>query len=73
MTFWIKKWKNKFCGITQTRLRPGKNKQGNTYSIFLDCKHGFYRSVLIEWIKHCPTNNLTCPTCRKEFVLNVMI
>ena len=65
--FWKKKWENKTCGITLSRLRPGYNKYGQSYSVFLPCKHGFYRSVLIEWIKSCPTTNVTCPTCRKNF------
>ena len=62
--FWKNKWHNKVCGITKCRLRPGKNKSGEAYSVFLDCKHGFYRSVLIEWIMSCPTPNVTCPLCR---------
>ena len=62
--FWKKKWKDKICGITTTRLRPGNNINGVSYSVFLDCNHGFYRSVLIEWIKNCPTENVTCPLCR---------
>jgi hypothetical protein len=66
-TFWKKKWHNKVCGITQSRLRPGKNKYGLSYSIFLDCNHGFYRSALTEWIRKCPSENPTCPICRSEF------
>lgn len=73
MNFWKRKWENKMCGITQTRLRPGKNKRGRKYVIFLDCKHGYYRSALIEWIKYCPTERLSCPVCRKEFYLNVLL
>lgn len=65
--FWKKKWENKICGITHTRLRPGKNKDGLTYTVFLDCNHGFYRSVLEEWIKNCPINPPTCPICRHSF------
>lgn len=63
--FWKKKWCEKTCGITQTRLRPGKNKYGLSYSVFLKCSHGFYRSVLIEWIRNCPTEIPTCPVCRQ--------
>lgn len=63
-SFWRKKWSGKICGITQSRLRPGFNKHGYSYSVFLECSHGFYRSVLIEWIKNCPTNEVTCPICR---------
>lgn len=65
--FWKNKWKDQVCGITKSRLRPGKNKYNLSYSIFLDCTHGFYRSVLTEWIKNCPTENPTCPICRKPF------
>lgn len=70
--FWKNKW-NKTCGITKGRLRPGKNKYDLSYSVFLDCSHGFYRSALIEWIKNCPSENPTCPICRKEFKLNSIL
>lgn len=66
-SFWRKKWENKVCGITHTRLRPGKNKDGLSYSVFLPCKHGFYRSVLDKWIKTSPKDSTTCPLCRKKF------
>ena len=68
--FWKIKWDDKICGITKSRLRPGKNTEGLSYTVFLDCTHGFYRSVLLEWIKHCPTDNLTCPICRKHININ---
>ena len=64
--FWKKKWFEKICGITKTRLRPGKNKNGLPYSIFLSCSHCFYRSVLLEWIKNCPHEIPTCPICRQN-------
>lgn len=64
--FWGKKWNGKLCGITKTRLRPGRNKNGFSYSIFLTCSHGFYRSVLVEWIKNCPRETPTCPICRQD-------
>lgn len=61
--WWNKKYgKDKICSITQTRLRPGKNKNGKSYSIFLKCKHGFCRSALLKWLE---TNN-TCPLCRTK-------
>lgn len=66
-SFWKTKWNDKVCGITHSRLRPGKNKHGESYSVFLTCKHGFYRSVILEWIKNCYPNNPTCPVCRKSF------
>ena len=45
--FWNKKYgRNKLCGITHTRLRPGKNKDGVSYVIILKCGHGFYRKPL---------------------------
>ena len=65
--FWQKKWNGEVCGITHGRLRPGLNKKGIPFSIFLECNHGFYRSAIIEWIKVCHPNNPTCPICRKEF------
>lgn len=59
-----KKWgKDKICGITLTRLRPGKNSYGLSYVTKLDCEHSFYTKPLIEWSKL----NHTCPLCRKEF------
>ena len=66
LPFWAKKW-NQPCGITHSRLRPGRNKNGVSYSVFLDCSHGFYRSVLIEWIKNFSMSLPTCPICRKKF------
>lgn len=72
-SYWKNKWKEKICGITQTRLRPGKNKYGQSYSVFLQCTHGFYRSTLIEWIKNCPTPCPTCPICRVEFNSNSIL
>jgi hypothetical protein len=65
--YWKKKWENKICAITRTRLRPGKNKDGLSYTVFLNCKHGFYRRALIEWIKTCPKYVPTCPICRNMF------
>ena len=66
--FWSKKWgKDKLCGITLSRLRPGKNKLGYKHSIYLSCNHGFYRKPLIKWIIECDIKNPTCPTCRKIF------
>lgn len=70
--FWKDKWV-KTCGITKSRLRPGKNKYGLSYSVFLTCKHGFYRNVLIEWIKNCPSEQPTCPMCRKIFKVNSIL
>jgi hypothetical protein len=67
---WKKKWKDKVCGITRGRLRPGKNKHGQTHVVFLKCslgEHGFYRNPLIEWIKNCPSDKPTCPMCRESF------
>lgn len=49
--WWDKKYgKNAICGITKTRLRPGKNKNGISYIITLPCNHSFYRKPLINWI-----------------------
>ena len=59
-----KKWGNdKVCGITFSRLRPGKNHYGLSYTTELSCKHRFYTKALIEWSK---TEN-SCPLCRKNF------
>lgn len=66
--FWHKKWgTDKVCGITHTRLRPGKNREGIPYTITLKCRHSFYRIVLTEWVKKCYPVKPTCPNCRTEF------
>ena len=66
-SYWKKRWEEQVCGITKTRLRPRKNKDGLSYTVFLDCNHGLYRSPLKEWIKICPTYVPTCPICRTMF------
>lgn len=64
--WWDKKWgKNKSCGITQMRLRPGKDIFDNKKCVFLDCGHGFYRSAIIEWYNSCQKPIPDCPLCRK--------
>lgn len=70
--YWKKKWENQFCGVTKTRLRPGKNKNMLSYTVFLNCGHGFYRTVLKEWVKTCPSYIPTCPLCRKMFDPNII-
>lgn len=61
--FWDKKWgKDSICGITLTRLRPGKDSEGRNHVYTIsNCGHMFYRKALIEWIAN---DNETCPTCR---------
>ena len=63
--FWDKKYgKNAICAITMSRLRPGKNRKGDSYVIKLKkCKHSFYRKAFEKWKN---THN-TCPVCRQEF------
>jgi coenzyme F420-reducing hydrogenase beta subunit len=59
--WWSKKWgKDKVCGITHTRLRPGKSIDDVSYTITLNCNHTFYRKPLEKWL----TKKNTCPTCR---------
>ena len=66
--WWTKKYgKGKICAITNMRLRPGKNKYNQPYSIFLGCKHGFYRSALMSWVLTKPDISPTCPLCRQAF------
>ena len=62
--FWDNKYgRDAICAITLTRLRPGKNKEGESYVIHLKgCKHSFYRSAFYEWEK----DHDTCPVCRAE-------
>ena len=64
--WWNKKYGNEhICAITRIRLRSGVNKDGLSRVIFLNCKHGFYRKALQEWIKNSPIP--ICPLCRKSF------
>jgi len=66
--FWNKKWgKDAVCAITHVRLRPGKNRFGVPYTITLPCKHRYYRSALVQWVKSSPQQ--TCPMCRKKIYL----
>jgi hypothetical protein len=71
--WWDKKW-NKVCGITQARIRPGKNKNGVPHVVHLPCSHSFYTNALLEWMSQYPeSNHSTCPCCRKEFTLQTLI
>lgn len=66
--WWNKKYgRESICGITRSRLRPGTNKHGQTYSVFLSCKHGYCRSALKQWVLTNPGRTPTCPLCRAEF------
>jgi hypothetical protein len=66
--WWHTKYgKDSICAITKARLRPGKNKKGEPYTVFLSCKHGFYKSALLSWIKSSIIP--TCPLCRKEIII----
>ena len=65
MPWWDKKYgKNAICAISMTRLRPGKNKDNVSYSIYLQCKHGFVRSAFVRWVE---SGKRTCPVCRSKF------
>ena len=69
--FWNKKWgKDKICPISHTRLRPGKNKDGLSYTIMLKCKHMYYRQALKNWYLSNNQNNNNCPICRTKFKWN---
>lgn len=66
--WWANKYgKGRICAITNTRLRPGKNKYGQRYAIFLSCRHGFNRKALMSWVLARPAETPTCPLCRKGF------
>lgn len=68
--WWKKKWDSEhICGITHVRLRSGRSKSGIPYVTKLKCKHRFYTNPLLEWMKHCPSNEPTCPVCRGKFDL----
>ena len=72
--WWSKKWgADKICGITHTRLRPGKNKKGIYRTTRLSCKHAFCTYPLLKWIKICPSSVPTCPVCRRPFGLEELI
>ena len=67
-SWWNKKYgKDKLCGITRARLRPGIDKRGESYVVFLPCAHGFYRIALKNWVLTKPEQNPSCPMCRKIF------
>ena len=69
-SWWNKKWgKEHICGITRTRLRPGKNKNGKPYVTCLKCTHSFYTKALEKWVIMCPESPPTCPCCRKTFIM----
>ena len=67
--FWNKKWgKDQKCAITCSRLRPGKDCNGLSYTIELECGHRFWRKALLQWIIASYSNdNLepSCPVCRQ--------
>ena len=71
--FWDKKWgRNAICPISQSRLRPGKNIYGVSYTIRLPCKHRFYRSALVKWVSTMSSRQngiASCPLCRKNIYL----
>ena len=72
MPFWSVDWgKDAICAITHTRLRPGKDVNGNPYVCKLGCGHRFYRSALLEWIRYQMKRRVdrTCPLCRKTVKL----
>jgi hypothetical protein len=67
--WYIKKWdKDNICGITQCRLRPGKDIYGKTYVITLPvCKHRFYRTAIFNLcVFNFPKIKIPCPICRHE-------
>ena len=71
-SWWDKKYgKDRICAITRTRLRPGKNKDGMSRTVFLPCKHGFKRYALIQMIAANETDFLSCPLCRKRYYLKL--
>ena len=72
--WWSYKWgSNALCGITHTRLRPGREKNGVPNIITLECSHRFYTSALLHWALSCPTENPTCPLCRHFFDISILL
>lgn len=69
-SWWNTKWNNdNICGITHTRLRPGKNKNGLPYTIRLKCSHRFYMNPLLHWLER----SSTCPCCRRSISLQDLL
>ena len=66
--WWEKKWKDKVCPITQTRVRPGKNTKGIPYTTVLSCSHAFCTRAIQAWAKR----QATCPMCRKPFTFTIV-
>ena len=68
--WWTKKWDNKICGITHTRLRPGTNNYGVKYTTTLVCGHSFYTKPLTEWVETCirTFKDPSCPICRETIM-----
>lgn len=72
--WWSKKWgSDKTCSITHTRVRPGKNSKNVYYTTRLKCSHSFCTYPLLEWVKNCPKDEVTCPVCRRPFQLQDLI
>lgn len=70
--FWAKKWGKDFiCPISQSRLRPGKDKNNIAYVRSLKCGHRFWRKAIDTWVITQVKNSqsLTCPVCRAKFLL----
>jgi hypothetical protein len=68
--WWNKKWgSDAICGITQTRLRPGFDKNNISRTTRLSCSHRFYTLEILEWAQKCPGKLPTCPLCRQEFTV----
>jgi hypothetical protein len=72
--FWTNKWgKEHFCGITYSRLRPGKNSKGVYYTSTLKCGHRFCTYPLLNWLKVNNSFKVGCPICRKPFSIVDML
>lgn len=72
--FWCKKWgKEHCCGITFSRLRPGKNKKGVYYTTDLKCGHRFCTYPLLNWMKVSNNSDAKCPLCRQPFTILDML
>lgn len=68
--WWSKKYgKDKVCGISFTRLRQGKNKNGMSYVITLPCSHSFYRYNIVKWTIFSISQTSSCPICRTSYDL----
>jgi len=53
--------RNDKCAICLTRNKKLKS------VMFKECKHGFHKKCIYDWINNHTTNCFVCPCCRKQY------